>query len=87
MDLIASLIPWCSVRSSAIIFEMLTPKNFRLQDTFTPANWEYLNKTDLDLGSGNPVIFPVSTRVHPLRKDVAKKKQPPSMTAPQTSLT
>jgi outer membrane protein assembly factor BamB len=36
----------------------LTPKNFRLQNTFTPANWEYLNKTDLDLGSGNPVVFP-----------------------------
>ena len=36
----------------------LTPKNFRLQDSFTPANFEYLNKTDLDLGSGNPVVFP-----------------------------
>ncbi len=36
----------------------LNPKNFRLQDTFTPANWEYLNRKDLDLGSGNPVIFP-----------------------------
>jgi hypothetical protein len=36
----------------------LTPKTFRLQDTFTPANWEYLNKTDLDLGSANPVVFP-----------------------------
>ena len=36
----------------------LTAKNFRLQDTFTPPNWEYLNKTDLDLGSGNPVVFP-----------------------------
>jgi hypothetical protein len=36
----------------------LTTKNFRLQDTFTPPNWEYLNKTDLDLGSGNPVVFP-----------------------------
>jgi outer membrane protein assembly factor BamB len=36
----------------------LTPKNFRLQDSFTPANWEYLNKTDLDLGSGHPVVFP-----------------------------
>ncbi len=35
----------------------LTPKNFRLQDTFAPPNWEYLNKTDLDLGSGNPVVF------------------------------
>ena len=36
----------------------LTTKNFRLQDSFTPPNWEYLNKTDLDLGSGNPVVFP-----------------------------
>jgi len=36
----------------------LTAKNFRLQDSFTPPNWEYLNKTDLDLGSGNPVVFP-----------------------------
>ncbi len=36
----------------------LTPGNMRLQDTFTPPNWEYLNATDLDLGSGNPVVFP-----------------------------
>jgi len=36
----------------------LTAKNFRLQDTFTPSNVEYLNKTDLDLGSANPVVFP-----------------------------
>jgi outer membrane protein assembly factor BamB len=36
----------------------LTPKNFRLRDSFTPANFDYLNKTDLDLGSGNPVVFP-----------------------------
>jgi hypothetical protein len=36
----------------------VTPKNFRLQDSFAPSNWEYLNKTDLDLGSGNPVVFP-----------------------------
>jgi outer membrane protein assembly factor BamB len=36
----------------------LTARNFRMQDTFTPANWEYLNKTDLDLGSANPVVFP-----------------------------
>ena len=35
----------------------VTPKNFRLQDSFTPSNFEYLNKTDLDLGSGNPVVF------------------------------
>jgi hypothetical protein len=36
----------------------LSLKNFRLLDTYTPANWEYLNKTDLDLGSVSPVIFP-----------------------------
>ena len=36
----------------------VTPRNFRLQDSFTPANFDYLNKTDLDLGSGNPVVFP-----------------------------
>jgi hypothetical protein len=36
----------------------VTPRNFRLQDSFTPPNFEYLNKTDLDLGSGNPVVFP-----------------------------
>ena len=35
----------------------VTPKNFRLQDSFTPANFEYLDKKDLDLGSGNPVVF------------------------------
>ena len=36
----------------------VTSRNFRLQDSFTPPNFEYLNKTDLDLGSGNPVVFP-----------------------------
>ena len=36
----------------------LALKNFRLQDSFTPSNWDYLNKKDLDLGSGNPVVFP-----------------------------
>jgi hypothetical protein len=36
----------------------VTPKNFRLQDSFTPTNFEYLDKKDLDLGSGNPVVFP-----------------------------
>jgi outer membrane protein assembly factor BamB len=35
----------------------VTAKNFRLQDTFTPSNFEYLTKKDLDLGSGNPVVF------------------------------
>jgi outer membrane protein assembly factor BamB len=33
-------------------------KNFRLVDSYTPANWEYLNKKDLDMGSVSPVIFP-----------------------------
>jgi hypothetical protein len=33
-------------------------KNFRLADSYTPANWEYLDKKDLDLGSVSPVIFP-----------------------------
>ena len=40
----------------------VTAKNFRLQDSFTPANSEYLNKTDLDLGSGNPVVFSFEQR-------------------------
>jgi outer membrane protein assembly factor BamB len=31
---------------------------FRLVDSYTPANWEYLNKKDLDIGSVSPVIFP-----------------------------
>ena len=35
----------------------VTAKNFRLQDSFTPPNFEYLDKKDLDLGSGNPVVF------------------------------
>lgn len=33
-------------------------KTFRLVDSYTPANWEYLNKKDLDIGSVSPVIFP-----------------------------
>ena len=36
----------------------VTPKNFRLQDSFTPPDFEYLDRKDLDLGSGNPVVFP-----------------------------
>jgi outer membrane protein assembly factor BamB len=27
-------------------------------DSFTPANWEYLNTMDFDMGSAGPVIFP-----------------------------
>jgi hypothetical protein len=33
-------------------------KDFHLVDSYTPANWEYLNKKDLDIGSVSPVIFP-----------------------------
>ncbi|HVZ59616.1 MAG TPA: PQQ-binding-like beta-propeller repeat protein, partial [Terriglobales bacterium] len=36
----------------------LSFKNFRLLDTYTAANWEFLNKKDLDLGSANPSVFP-----------------------------
>ena len=36
----------------------LSLKNLRLMDSFTPANWEYLNDKDLDLGSTSPVVFP-----------------------------
>jgi hypothetical protein len=33
--------------------------NFKdLRLTYTPANWEYLNGKDLDLGSASPVVFP-----------------------------
>ncbi len=33
-------------------------KDLRLNDSYTPANEEYLNKKDLDLGSGSPTVFP-----------------------------
>jgi hypothetical protein len=33
-------------------------RSFRLVDSYTPANWDYLNKKDLDTGSVSPVIFP-----------------------------
>jgi PQQ-like domain len=33
-------------------------KSFRLVDSYTPANWEYLDKKDLDLGAVSPVVFP-----------------------------
>jgi outer membrane protein assembly factor BamB len=36
----------------------LSFKDLRLLDTYTPANWQYLNAKDLDLGAANPVIFP-----------------------------
>jgi len=37
---------------------LLLSKDLRLLDSFTPANWKYLNQKDLDLGSGSPVLFP-----------------------------
>ena len=36
----------------------LSFKDLRLLDTYTPNNWEYVSKKDLDLGAANPVIFP-----------------------------
>lgn len=35
----------------------LNLKDLRLLDSFTPANSDYLNKRDLDLGSASPIIF------------------------------
>jgi outer membrane protein assembly factor BamB len=37
---------------------VLNFKDLRIVDSYTPANWKYLNDKDLDLGSANPVIFP-----------------------------
>ncbi len=36
----------------------LAPRASRLLDSFTPANWRYLNTHDLDLGSATPAVFP-----------------------------
>lgn len=35
----------------------LAPKATRLLDSFTPANWRYMNTHDLDLGSTTPAVF------------------------------
>ena len=32
-------------------------KDLRLTDSYTPANWEYLNRKDFDLGSASPTVF------------------------------
>ena len=32
-------------------------KDLRLLDSYTPANWEFLNAKDQDLGSANPLVF------------------------------
>jgi outer membrane protein assembly factor BamB len=36
----------------------LSPKDLRLEDLFTPKNWQYLNSHDLDMGASSPVVFP-----------------------------
>jgi outer membrane protein assembly factor BamB len=40
----------------------VAPKAYGIADSFTPANWQYLNAKDLDLGSGSPVIFDFKDR-------------------------
>ena len=35
----------------------ISPKDLRLTDSFTPANWQYLNRLDLDMGAASPVVF------------------------------
>jgi outer membrane protein assembly factor BamB len=40
----------------------LAPRAARLLDSFTPANWQYLNTQDLDLGSASPDVFPFQNR-------------------------
>jgi outer membrane protein assembly factor BamB len=32
-------------------------KDLRLLDSYTPANWEYLNRKDFDLGAASPTVF------------------------------
>jgi outer membrane protein assembly factor BamB len=39
-------------------FLFMTFHDLRLLDTYTPANWQYLEEKDLDLGATNPTIFP-----------------------------
>src|SRR5579859_3954903 len=40
----------------------LAPKAARLVDSFTPANWQFLNTQDLDLGSASPAVFSFQDR-------------------------
>lgn len=32
-------------------------KDLRLTDSYTPANWDYLNRKDFDLGAASPTVF------------------------------
>jgi hypothetical protein len=49
----------------------LAPKELRIVDSFTPANWKYLNARDLDFGSSGPVVFPFAGRT--LAATIAKE--------------
>jgi outer membrane protein assembly factor BamB len=40
----------------------LSPQVARLLDSFTPANWKYINARDLDMGSGSLLVFPFQGR-------------------------
>ena len=41
----------------------LAPKATRLLDSFTPANWQFLNTQDLDFGSSSSDVFPFQNRM------------------------
>jgi hypothetical protein len=38
-------------------FLALSPKDLKLKDYYTPANWQWMNRKDLDLGCVSPVSF------------------------------
>jgi len=40
----------------------LAPKATRVLDSFTYPTWQYINKYDLDPGSGSPLVFPMGDR-------------------------
>jgi outer membrane protein assembly factor BamB len=42
-------------------FLALSPGDLKLKDYYTPSNWEWLNRKDLDLGCLSPVIFHYKT--------------------------
>jgi outer membrane protein assembly factor BamB len=38
-------------------FLALSPKDLKLKDYYTPTNWVWLNRKDLDMGNVSPVVF------------------------------
>jgi outer membrane protein assembly factor BamB len=48
-----------------------TPQVARLLDSFTPANWKYVNAKDLDMGSGSLLVFPFQN--HTLAASIGKE--------------